>query len=79
MREPVGSVPPLGYDRMQQEHANVAHHAKEGVTSGRDRKTFSLATMRTPLHCEGPSREHGVASSARPDAREISPERLHIK
>ena len=32
-REPVGCVPPLGYDRMQQEHANVAHHAKEaGVT-----------------------------------------------
>ena len=31
-------MPPLGYDRVQQEQA----HAK--VTGGRDRKTFSLAT-----------------------------------
>ena len=48
MREPVGeSAHPLAM-------ANVAHHAK--VTGGRDRETFSLAT-RTPLQCEGPSRE----------------------
>ena len=42
MRELVGRVPLLGYDRMHQEQTNVAHHAK--VTGGRDRKTFSLAT-----------------------------------
>ena len=34
-------VPPLGYDRVQQEQAKVAHLAK--VTGGRDRETFSLA------------------------------------
>ena len=42
MREPVGEVPPLGYDRMQQVLTKVARFAK--VTGRRDRKTFSLAS-----------------------------------
>ena len=33
MRELVGGVPPVGYDRMHREQVNVAHHAK--VTGGR--------------------------------------------
>ena len=41
MREPVGRVPLLGYDRVQQEQAKVALLAK--VTGGRDRETFTLA------------------------------------
>ena len=41
MREPVGGVLPLGYDRVQQTQAKVARLAK--VTGRRDRETFSLA------------------------------------
>ena len=40
MREPVGRVPPLGYDRVQQAWTKVARLAK--VTGRRDRETFFL-------------------------------------
>ena len=41
MCEPVGGVPPLGCDRVQQAHTKVAHLAR---FSGKcDCKTFSLA------------------------------------
>ena len=43
MREPVGEVPLLGYDRVQQAQTKVAHLAQ--VTGRRDCKTFSLALM----------------------------------
>ena len=48
MREPVGGVPPLGYDRVQQEKTNVARLAK--VTGGPDCKTFSLASNGSRSH-----------------------------
>ena len=43
MREPVGRVPPLGYDRVQQAQTKVAQIAK--VTGRRDCETLSLALM----------------------------------
>ena len=43
MRELVGGVPPLSYDRAQQAWTKVAHLAK--VTGRRDSKTFSLALL----------------------------------
>ena len=42
MREPVGRVPPLGYDRVQQAQTKVARFAK--VTGRHDCETFSLAS-----------------------------------
>ena len=42
MRELVGRVPLLGYDRVQQARTKMAHLAK--VTGRRDCKTFSLAS-----------------------------------
>ena len=41
MREPVGGVPHLGYDRVQQAYTKVAHLAR--VSGRRDCKTFSFA------------------------------------
>ena len=43
MRELVGRVPPLGYDRVQQAETKVAQLAK--VTGRRDCETFSLALV----------------------------------
>ena len=48
MREPVGRVPPLGYDRVQQACAKVARLAK--VAGGRDCETFSLASNGSRSH-----------------------------
>ena len=48
MRELVRGMPPLGYDRVQREQDNVAHHAK--VTGGRDREDLLSGNR------EGPSR-----------------------
>ena len=42
MRELVGRVPSLGYDRVQQAQTKVARLAK--VTGRRDCKSFSLAS-----------------------------------
>ena len=48
MREPVGRVPPLGYDHVQQVCTKVACLAK--VTGGRDCETFSLASNGSRSH-----------------------------
>ena len=48
MREPVGRVPPLGYDRVQQVQTKVAHLAK--VTGRSDCKTFSLTSNGSRSH-----------------------------
>ena len=39
MRELVGEVPLLGYDRVQEEQAKVPHHAK--VTGGRETSSLT--------------------------------------
>ena len=48
MRKPVGRVPLLGYDRVQQVKTKVERLAK--VTCGRDCKTFSLASNGSRSH-----------------------------